>query len=144
MTSPPTNGERWSGVLKEEIGMALVEPVKRQPVQAAEAPSVSVVQPWEELAATPDFQRLLAAKKRFIVPATVFFVVYYFALPISVGYFPDFMSTRVIGSVNLAYLFALSQFIMAWGLAWLYVRQASNVFDRLAQAVLRRVRNGRT
>jgi uncharacterized membrane protein (DUF485 family) len=38
--------------------------------------------------------------------------------------------------VNLAYIFALSQFFMAWLVAWLYVR-AANRFDRMAENVLR-------
>ena len=44
----------------------------------------------------------------------VFFVVYYFALPVLVGYAPELMSRPVVGKVNIAYLFALSQFFMAW------------------------------
>ena len=56
-----------------------------------------------------------------MIPATVFFVVYYFALPVLVGYAPEFMSRKVLGAVNWAYLFALSQFFMAWIIAWAYV-----------------------
>ena len=41
----------------------------------------------------------------------------------------------VIGPVNVAYLFALSQFFMAWLIAFLYVR-AANRFDRMAATVL--------
>jgi len=69
------------------------------------------------------------------VPAFVFFVVYYFALPVLVGYAPQFMQTKVIGNVNLAYLFALSQFFVAWIIAGLYVKAASD-FDRLAKDIL--------
>ena len=65
---------------------------------------------WDKIAETREFQDLMATKKTFIVPAFIFFVVYYFALPVLVGYAPQFMSTKVIGEVNLAYLFALSQF----------------------------------
>jgi uncharacterized membrane protein (DUF485 family) len=92
-------------------------------------------QDWETLAATPEFQALLRAKRRFIIPATIFFVVYYFALPVSVGYFPELMQKEIIGRINLAYLFALSQFIMAWVLAWLYLR-AANRFDEQARELL--------
>jgi len=77
----------------------------------------------------------MAAKARFIVPATIFFIAYYFALPILVGYAPELMATRVFGPVNLAYLFALSQFFMAWLIAFLYVR-AANRFDRMAAELL--------
>jgi uncharacterized membrane protein (DUF485 family) len=90
---------------------------------------------WDAIANSKPFQDLMATKRIFIVPAFIFFVVYYFALPVLVGYAPQFMSTKVIGEVNLAYLFALSQFFMAWIIAGLYVRAANN-FDRLAKDIL--------
>ena len=87
---------------------------------------------WDQIAVTEKFQQLLREKRRFVIPATVFFIVYYFALPVLVGYFPGLMSKRVLGPLNIAYVFALSQFGMAWTIAWLYVRAAER-FDRLAQ-----------
>src|SRR5271169_976469 len=87
---------------------------------------------WDAIASSKPFLDLMATKKLFIVPAFIFFVVYYFALPVLVGYAPLFMSTKVVGEVNLAYLFALSQFFMAWIIAGLYVKAANN-FDRLAK-----------
>lgn len=86
---------------------------------------------------SPEFQRLLHLKSGFIIPATVFFVAYYFALPLLIAFAPSLMTTRVIGPVNIAYLFALSQFFMAWLLAWIYVRAAGR-FDSLAQEILRK------
>jgi len=71
---------------------------------------------WAAIERTPEFRALVRAKRAFIVPATLFFIVYYFALPALVGYWPDLMSTRVAGHINLAYLFALSQFLMAWAI----------------------------
>ena len=93
---------------------------------------------WERAAAHPEFRALMRAKKRFIVPATIAFVVCYFALPILVGYAPEFMATRLIGPVNLAYLFALSQFFFAWLIAFLYVR-AANRFDAMGRTVLEHI-----
>jgi uncharacterized membrane protein (DUF485 family) len=92
---------------------------------------------YDRIAESEDFKDLMAAKARFIVPATIFFVAYYFALPVLVGYFPELMRKPVFGVVNAAYLFALSQFFVAWLLAWLYVRAASR-FDRLAKRILDR------
>lgn len=89
---------------------------------------------WNALANSPRFQALLREKRRFIVPATVFFLVYYFLLPVLVGYFPALMKREVIGPVNIAYLFALSQFGMAWVLAWIYMRAAVK-FDKLAEQI---------
>jgi uncharacterized membrane protein (DUF485 family) len=100
---------------------------------------------WDTIAESREFKDLMATKRIFIVPAFIFFLVYYFALPVLVGYAPQFMSTKVIGQVNLAYLFALSQFFVAWIVAALYVKAAGN-FDRLAKDILERaedVRGGR-
>jgi len=89
---------------------------------------------WDEIAADPDFKKLIASKTGFILPTTIFFLVYYFALPVLVGWFPALMKTK-IGSVNLAYLFALSQFFMAWIVAGLYVGKAAG-WDKAAAALL--------
>ena len=90
---------------------------------------------WEGLASSERFRNLLKAKRRFIVPATIFFVAYYFALPVLIGYARPFMEKRVWGPVNLAYLFALSQFFMAWIIAAFYVRAAAR-FDKMAAGVI--------
>jgi uncharacterized membrane protein (DUF485 family) len=106
-----------------------------QPSNNLESTGRPPVSDWDRVAANSEFRDLMAAKSRFIVPATLFFIVYYFALPILVGYAPAFMSKPVWGPVNLAYLFALSQFFMAWIVAWLYMRAAGR-FDQMAKNVL--------
>ena len=93
---------------------------------------------WDRVAETEEFKTLLAGKRRFIVPAIVFFVLYYFALPVLVGYAPGLMDRRVLGRVNLAYLFALSQFFMAWAVAALYVRAAGG-WDETARRIIERL-----
>ena len=95
---------------------------------------------WDRIAASREFKDLMATKKTFIVPAFIFFVIYYFALPVLVGYAPHFMDIRVFGKVNLAYLFALSQFFVAWIIAGLYMKAADN-FDRLAKDILDKPEN---
>ncbi len=91
---------------------------------------------WDKLEAKPEFRALLARKARFITAATVFFVVYYFALLVLVGWLPDLMKREILGRVNLAYLFALSQFFMAWGIAWMYTRKAA-AWDRAAAEIVK-------
>lgn len=103
--------------------------------QAATEAARARASQWEVLAASPEFRRLITAKRNFIIPAVVFFLVYYFALPLGNGLAPSLMNTKVIGNVNLAYLFALSEFVMAWILAAVYIRRANRVFDPLAAAV---------
>ena len=97
---------------------------------------------WERVAASEEFKALLAAKRKFIVPATLFFIVYYFALPTLVGYAPGLMAKKVLGVVNIAYLFALSQFFMAWLIAALYMRAAGR-FDAMAKRIIDRLPKSR-
>ena len=92
---------------------------------------------WDRVAAMEQFKALLKAKIAFIVPAMFFFVVYYFALPVLVGWFPELMEKR-LGPVNVAYVFALSQFFMAWAVAFVYLRKAAK-FDEQARQIIARL-----
>ena len=112
--------------MAEPIRKAMPEPIRKFEADKTE---------WDNIAGTEEFKDLMATKKVFIIPAFIFFLVYYFALPILVGYAPHFMATKVIGNVNLAYLFALSQFFMAWTIAFLYVKAAGD-FDKLAKDII--------
>jgi len=90
-----------------------------------------------QIARDPDFGALVRRKAALIVPATLFFILYYFALPVAAGWFPDLMQREVWGRVNVAYLFALSQFFMTWGLAFLYVWAAAG-WDRQEHRLLKK------
>lgn len=92
---------------------------------------------WKELAAEPEFRALLRSRRRFVIPATIFFIAYYLALPVSVGFWPETMSRPVLGPLSLAYAFALSQFAMAWILLALYLVRSRHL-DLLAARMRRR------
>jgi len=94
---------------------------------------------WQKIASDSDFRELIREKRNFILPATIFFLAYYFGFLIVVGYFPTIAETNVIGKINIAYLFALSEFVMAWVLVFLYVKRAG-FFDKLTNTILKRVK----
>jgi uncharacterized membrane protein (DUF485 family) len=89
---------------------------------------------WSALAAEPEFRALVRSRRRFIVPATLFFIAYDLALPVGVGFWPHVMSRPVLGPLTLAYCFALSEFAMVWALMVAYVIRARS-FDARAAAV---------
>lgn len=89
---------------------------------------------WRQLAAEPRFRALVRARRRFVLPATLFFLAYYLALPVSVGFFRERMSRPIAGPLTLAYAFALSQFAMAWLLLGLYLWR-SRAFDAQAKQI---------
>ena len=96
---------------------------------------------WTAIERDPEFRALVTAKRRFIAPASVFFLLYYFALPLLVGYRPELMSADVVGEINWAYLFSLSQFVMAWVLMAMYVKRARR-YDSMVNALVARRHGG--
>ncbi|MBG98850.1 MAG: hypothetical protein CMN58_00740 [Solibacterales bacterium] len=90
---------------------------------------------WERIYNSSTYQGMIAQKTRFIVASTIFFVIFYFALPVLVGYWPEVMSREVWGVINWAYLFAFSQFLMAWVLAYFYTIRAER-FDETSAKIL--------
>lgn len=103
------------------------------------SPSPTSEVDWQAIEADSDFHELIREKRNFIIPATIVFLVYYFGFLILVGYFPSFAEVNVFGNINLAYLIAISEFIMAWIIVYLYARRAGT-FDKLAQAIIAKVK----
>jgi len=88
---------------------------------------------WQAIERSPEFRELIRRKKAFVVPATLFFMAWYFGFIILAGYAPDFMGREFItDGLTVGYALALSQFVMTWVLGWLYLRRADNTFDPLA------------
>jgi uncharacterized membrane protein (DUF485 family) len=86
----------------------------------------------EAVGKDPEMVELENRHQRFVWPITVFFLVYYLALPILAGAAPDLMGTKLFGQFTFGYLFALSQFLMAFVVAWVYARWAARRMDPLA------------
>ncbi len=91
---------------------------------------------WIAIEADPRFQLLRRKKSRFLLGLMLFSVVYYFLLPIGAGYYPNLFKIKVWGVVNVGILFALSEFIVAWGIAWVYAHRANTEFDAMAETIV--------
>jgi uncharacterized membrane protein (DUF485 family) len=92
---------------------------------------------WDTIINDPRFQSLRQRKNRFLWGLMAFAVVYYFLLPIGAAYYQDLFKIRIWGVVNVALLFALSQFVVTWAIAVIYSRKASQDFDRMAAELTR-------
>lgn len=87
-----------------------------------------------------EFKRLLAAKKAFIIPLTLFFFIFYFALPIMTAY-SKVLNTPFYGSITWAWVFAFAQFIMTWALCMIYTKKAGK-FDRMVDEIKQKYTKG--
>src|ERR1700709_731708 len=92
---------------------------------------------WEAVEPSPDFRELVAVRRRFVLPATIFFLSWYVGFILLAGYAPDFMKRSVYEGLTVGYCLALTQFVMVGGLGFAYLRRAERVFDRLAEEVVR-------
>jgi len=91
---------------------------------------------WSAIEADPRFQELHAKKSFFLWGLMAFSVVYYFALPLGAAYLTDVFKIKVWGPINVGILCALSEFIVAWGIAFIYSRRAAQ-FDAMAEEINR-------
>jgi uncharacterized membrane protein (DUF485 family) len=91
---------------------------------------------WGAIVADPRFQVLHKKKQAFLAGLMIFSVFFYFLLPIGAAYFPSLYSIKVWGPINVGLLFALSQFVVAWGIAFYYSWRANNEFDAMARELV--------
>jgi uncharacterized membrane protein (DUF485 family) len=99
---------------------------------------------YDQLHATPEFAELRSRYRGFVFPATVAFLVWYLAYVVLSNWAGDFMSTKVVGNVNIALVFGLLQFVTTFGLAWLYSRYSNARLDPLARELDARYQADRT
>ncbi|MEH7385157.1 DUF485 domain-containing protein [Bacillus sp. JJ1521] len=89
---------------------------------------------YVKVKSSPQFKQFLSRKNKFILPMTVFFMVFYFLLPIFTSY-TTFLNTSVIGDISWTWIFAVSQFVMVWVLSTIYVKKAGS-FDKEAEQII--------
>jgi len=95
---------------------------------------------WIRVERTSAFKELVQKRKAFIIPATIFFLVFYFGLPFLTA-FTTVLDANVIGAINLAYIYAFAQFVMTWVLMHIYVSRA-NRWDDLVDRARREAAEG--
>lgn len=91
---------------------------------------------WAAIDADPRFQALHKKKTTFLWGLMIFSIIYYFLLPIGAAYYQDLFKIKVWGVVNVGILFALSEFIVAWTIAYVYSKKANAEFDSMAQDII--------
>jgi uncharacterized membrane protein (DUF485 family) len=100
--------------------------------QTARQQGKSEEQAYADLAADPGFAELRRHYRRFAIPATIAFLVWYVTYVVCNNWARGFMDTPVIGHVNVAVVFGLLQFVSTFVIAALYARHANRELDPLA------------
>jgi len=90
---------------------------------------------WSAVIRDPRFQALHRRKQKLLFGLMAFSVVYYFLLPVGAAYYQSLFAIKVWGVDNVGLLFALSEFVVAWGIAYYYARHAGAQLDRMAAEI---------
>ncbi len=87
---------------------------------------------FREVQPSPEFQELRKRQRSFIFPMAVAFLVWYFAYVLLADYAHDFMSTPVLGNINIGLILGLLQFVSTFGITMAYVSYANRKMDPIA------------
>jgi uncharacterized membrane protein (DUF485 family) len=91
-----------------------------------------------ELHETAEFAELRRMFRGFAVPATIAFMAWYLLYVVMSNWANDFMSTKVVGNVNVALVFGLLQFLTTFLIAFLYGRHMARHVDPIARKLEQR------
>ena len=93
---------------------------------------------YDELHQSEDFAELRRKYRAFVIPATVAFLAWYLLYVVMSNWADGFMSTKVVGNINVAMVFGLLQFVSTFAIAWLYARYMNTHVDPLARSLTAR------
>lgn len=85
------------------------------------------------------FQRLRRKFRRFVFPMTAVFLGWYLLYVVASGWARDFMGHKLVGNINVGYVFGLLQFVSTFLIAWLYSRYMNRNVDPLADEVRQQI-----
>ena len=82
-----------------------------------------------------DFDELARRRRRFVVPLLLCALAAYALVLLAFAYWPSLVRRQVVGAFNVAYLLAVSQFLMTFAVGLVYSRWAKRVCDPLAARI---------
>ncbi|MGW1227716.1 DUF485 domain-containing protein [Streptomyces sp. NPDC002530] len=104
----------------------------RVPGPAAPGRGPSAAEIYLEVQRSEAFREVRRRYRRFVVPATLAFLVWYLAYVVTAVTTPGLMDRQVVGAVNVAMVVGLGQFLTTFLLTGAYARHARLRRDRAA------------
>lgn len=90
---------------------------------------------WEEVQASPEFAALRKSFRGYAFPLTAAFLGWYFLYILLTAFARDFVSTPVIGNINIAFILGVLQFVSTFVIMWLYERHSSKALDEAGEKI---------
>jgi uncharacterized membrane protein (DUF485 family) len=100
---------------------------------------------WLAVERSSEFQELVHERRRFLVPATIVFLVGAIGYLLLAAFVPGVMGWQVVDGLPFAWLSAVCMVLLTWVLTFAYLRKADRDFEPLeerAAAVAQRTTEG--
>ncbi|MGW0732618.1 DUF485 domain-containing protein [Streptomyces sp. NPDC002851] len=134
--SPGDLADPWCDALAsgwgELDGTGAPAPVVPHPRGAPQEQAERAADIYLEVQGSPAFQEVRGRYRGFVIPAVALFFSWYLGYVVAATTAPAFMGRTVVGSVNVAMLAGLGQFLSTFLLTWAYARHARLRRDRAA------------
>ncbi|MEV6174767.1 DUF485 domain-containing protein [Streptomyces sp. NPDC051954] len=95
-----------------------------------------------EVQESAEFGELRRSYRSFAFPLTVGFIAWYLLYVLLSNYAGDFMGTKVVGNINVAFVLGIAQFVTTFLIAWWYSRHAAANLDPKAEAIKSQMEGG--
>ncbi|MFI6683312.1 DUF485 domain-containing protein [Streptomyces sp. NPDC050485] len=109
---------------------------------ADQRPAQPSTEAFAAMQESAEFGELRRAHRSFAFPLTIAFIAWYLLYVLLSNYADGFMATKVIGNINVAFVFGLAQFLTTFLIAWFYSRHAAAKLDPKAEAIRSRMEAG--
>lgn len=97
---------------------------------------------YVEVQQSQEFQDLRRLFRRFVFPMTALFLAWYFLYVLLADFAPEFMSTKVVGNINIGLILGVLQFVSTFTITMMYARWADKKFDPAAERLAERMERG--
>lgn len=95
--------------------------------------------------ASGHFAAVIASRRfRIVAPLVAATSVIYLGSLIVLAYFPGVVTHKVVGSVNVAYVLAIAQFVMTFFVAIVYTREVGRTVDPIVRQAFEAARKSET
>jgi uncharacterized membrane protein (DUF485 family) len=95
-----------------------------------------------EVQQSTEFGDLRRRFRKFVFPMTTLFLSWYFLYVVLAAFFPEFMSIKLWGNINIGLILGLLQFASTFAITMIYVRWAGRNFDTAARELAEHMERG--
>src|SRR5829696_8338116 len=98
-------------------------------------PSAAKTVDWLAVEHSQEFKELVRERRRFLVPATIVFLVGAIGYLLLAAFVPGVMGWQVVDGLPFAWISAVCMVLLTWVLTFAYLRKADRDFEPLEERV---------